>query len=308
MKSRESWRWPLAAALFLATFFTTTTLGAGWYLFTRVEVVTDLLPWLGPETVRRVWGDPALLRLGLAFSLPTLFILFCHEMGHWLACRRYRLPATPPFFLPAPIGLGTLGAFIRIRAPLRTRRELFDVGVAGPLAGCAALLPSLLYGIAHSTPMAVESVPPNEAGALLLLPGRSLAVELLGRAIHGPLPAGSILELHPTALAAWVGLLATALNLLPLGQLDGGHILYAVTGRLQRWLALPLWAGLAVAGWFWNGWWFWCVLVLIMGLVHPPVRDERAPLGGGRVAVALVAAAIFVLSFMPLPLSVVPVP
>lgn len=302
------WRWPLAAALFLATFFTTTTLGAGWYLFTRVEVATDLLPWLGPETVRRVWGDPGLLRLGLAFSLPTLFILLCHEMGHWLACRQYGLPATPPFFLPAPIGLGTLGAFIRIRAPLRTRRELFDVGVAGPLAGFVALLPFLLYGVARSTPMAIEPVVPEEAGALLLLPGKCLAIELLGRAIHGPLAAGSILELHPTALAAWVGLLATALNLLPLGQLDGGHILYAATGRLQRWLAPPLWVGLAVAGWFWRGWWLWCLLVLVMGLVHPPVRDERPSLGRGRTALALLAAAIFALSFMPLPLSIVPVP
>ncbi|MGH9381573.1 MAG: site-2 protease family protein [Thermoanaerobaculia bacterium] len=303
MTRANRWRWPLAAVLFLATFFTTTTLGAGWYLFTRVEVVTDLLPWLGPETVRRVWGDPALLRLGLAFSLPTLCILLCHEMGHWLACRRYGLPATPPFFLPAPIGLGTLGAFIRIRAPLRIRRELFDIGVAGPLAGFAALLPFLLYGVARSTPMAVAPVPPNEAIFKLLLPGGCLAIELLTRAFHGPLPSGVILELHPAALAAWVGLLVTALNLLPLGQLDGGHILYAATGRLQRWLAPPLWVALAIAGWFWKGWWIWCVVVLVMGLAHPPVRDELPPLGLGRVTLALLAAAIFALSFMPLPLT-----
>ncbi len=297
--------WLLAAALFAATLFTTTTLGAGWYLATRTDVTTDLPFWLAPETVRRVWSDPALVATGLAFSLPVIVILLAHELGHWIPCRLYGLPSTPPLFLPAPFGLGTLGAFIRIRAPIRDRRQLLDVGAGGPLAGVAALTPFLLYGIARSQPAVVSPADPGQARLLLLVPGDSLAVSLLGRWFHGELAPDAVLDLHPFALAAWVGLLVTALNLLPLGQLDGGHVLYAATGRLQRRLALPLWLALAVAGLWWSGWWIWCVLLLAMGLRHPPVRNEAPGLGPPRVAVAVACLAIFVLAFMPVPLDLV---
>lgn len=301
-------RWGLAALLFALTLFTTTTLGAVWLLWTRTDAVTAELPLLAPATVAAVWTDPRLLALGLSFSLPALAILLCHELGHYVACRRYQLPATPPFFLPAPFGIGTAGAFIRIRAPIRSKRELFDVGVWGPLAGFAALVPFLVVGVARSRPAAIDTVPLDAAGGLLLLPGDCLAVQLVARWFHGPLPAGTVLDLHPFALAAWFGLLATAINLLPLGQLDGGHILYAVTGGLQRRLAFPLWLALGIAGLMvWTGWLLWCVIVLFMGLAHPPVRDEATPLGTGRRALALVALAIFVVSFMPVPLAEVPV-
>ena len=301
-------RWWLAALLFAASVFTTTTLGAVWLLWTRTDVVTAEVPLLIPATVAAVWSDPALLALGFSFSLPVLFILLCHELGHYLACRRYRLPATPPFFLPAPLGLGTFGAFIRIRAPIQGKRELFDVGIWGPLAGFAALVPFLLAGIARSHPSPLDAVPPEVAGGSLLLPGDCLAVRLAARWFHGPLPDGTVLDLHPFALAAWFGLLATAINLLPLGQLDGGHILYAVTGRLQRRLALPLWLALGLAGLMvWSGWLLWSVIVLFMGLYHPPLRDETTPLGTGRRLLALLALAIFVLSFMPVPVQELPV-
>lgn len=301
-------RWGLAAALFAVSLFTTTTLGAVWLLWTRTDVVTAELPLLTPATVAAVWTDPELLALGFSFSLPVLAILLCHELGHYVACRRYGLPATPPFFLPAPFGVGTAGAFIRIRAPIRSKRELFDVGIWGPLAGFAALVPFLLAGIARSRPAALDAAPLEAAGGLLLVPGDCLAVRLVARWFHGPLPDGAVLDLHPFALAAWFGLLATAINLLPLGQLDGGHILYAVTGRLQRRLALPLWLALGLAGLtVWSGWLVWSVIVLFMRLYHPPVRDETTPLGTGRRLLALVALAIFVLSFMPVPLREVPV-
>lgn len=256
-----------------------------------------------------MWTDPGLLEIGLAFSLPLLFILLCHELGHYLICRRYRVPSTPPYFLPAPIGLGTFGAFIRIRAPIRDKRRLFDIGVGGPIAGFVVLVPFLLWGIAHSRPAEMRLAPPDgPAELLLILPGRSLAFDICARLFHGPLPADTTLDLHPFALAAWVGLLATALNLIPLGQLDGGHILYAVTGRWQRRLALPLWIGLAAAGlYFWRGWLVWCGIVLLMGLGHPPVRDEHRPLDPGRKLLALVALVLFALCFMPVPISVVPV-
>jgi membrane-associated protease RseP (regulator of RpoE activity) len=264
------------------------------YEWNRIGLPPDSLPLITPRLVAAVWGDAETLRLGLSFSLPVLIILLFHELGHYLACRHYRLPSTPPYFLPLPAMLGTLGAFIRIRAPMRSKRELFDVGVAGPLAGFVALLPFLLYGMAHSPP-----APAAAGAALRLVPGECLAMALASRAFHGPLPAGEALQLHPFALAAWFGLLATAINLLPLGQLDGGHILYAVAGRWQRRLAVPLWAALALAGMLWGGWVLWCVVIFAIGLYHPPVIDEATPLDRRRLVLAAVALLVLVLCFTP---------
>ena len=292
-------RWDLAALLFLATLLTTTTLGAVWHR----AAPGDELSWVTPAEAAAAWRDPAALRSGLSFSLPLLFILLCHEMGHYLACRRYGLPATPPYFLPAPWGLGTFGAFIRIKTPIRGKRELFDVGVAGPIAGFVALLPFLFYGIGASEPIALRV---SEAGTPTVVLGSSLLMRGAIEALHPGLAPEMGLDLHPFALAAWVGLLATALNLLPLGQLDGGHILYAATGRLQRRLALPLWVALALASFLWPGWMMWCLIVLVMGLHHPPVRDENAPLTAGRRWIALLALALLVLCFMPVPVAVLP--
>ncbi|MDX1503044.1 MAG: site-2 protease family protein, partial [Thermoanaerobaculia bacterium] len=139
---------------FAVTLVTATTAGAGFLLATRTDVTTDLpvLETMGPRTVERVWSDPELRATGLAYAVPMLFILLCHELGHYLTCRRYRLPATPPIFLPAPFALGTFGAFIRIRGAIRDRRQLLDVGASGPIAGFVALLPFLLLGIARSEP------------------------------------------------------------------------------------------------------------------------------------------------------------
>jgi len=262
-------------------------------------VTTDLVPVLSAGLVRRVWSDPALLSLGLSFSLPLLGILLAHEMGHYVVCRRYGIPATLPYFLPVPAMLGTAGAFIRIKAPIRSKRELFDVGFAGPVAGFVALLPFLLVGIARSRPGAIP------AGASLLVPGRCLAIQLATLLFHRPLRAGEALNLHPFALAAWFGLFATALNLLPLSQLDGGHILYAAAGRSQRRLALPIWLALAVGGVLWLGWLLWCGIVLLMGLRHPPVVDEWTPLDAKRRALAVVALVLFVLAFMPVPMKAI---
>ncbi len=166
----------LAGALFLTSLFTCVTLGGGFLLAARTDVVTDLVPLLLPSTVQRVWTDPELLRWGFAFALPVLAILLAHELGHYLLCRRYRLPATPPYFLPAPIGLGTFGAFIRIRGVIRSKRVLFDVGVAGPIAGFIALLPFLVYGVAHSEPATVQRIPDSEAVDVPLPAGREPAL------------------------------------------------------------------------------------------------------------------------------------
>jgi Zn-dependent protease len=294
---RPTTRLGLALTLLLLTFFTTTTLGPAFWVFTRTDVTSDLFPLLSFELVSRVWGDQDLLKLGLSFSVPLLTILLAHEMGHYLACQYYGLPATLPYFLPLPSMLGTLGAFIRIKAPLRNRRELFDVGIAGPIAGFVALIPFLLYGVAHSEP----ALRPTELrlGETIALPGHSLAIELVARLFHGPLGGDRVLNLHPYALAAWFGLLATSINLIPLGQLDGGHILYAVSRRWQRRLALPVWAGLAAAGFLWPGWWLWCVLTVVFRVFHPPVQNEALPLGRGRMILAAVALLILALTFTP---------
>jgi membrane-associated protease RseP (regulator of RpoE activity) len=267
----------------------------------------DLLQFLTPAMIRRVWNDPQLLRLGFSFSLPALFILGCHELGHYLACRRYGVRATPPFFLPAPFGFGTLGAFIRMRAPLRSRAELFDIGFAGPAAGVAALLPFLVLGLRWSTPAAIQASSPSEALASLVVPGQNLATWVVTRLFHGPLAANEVLNLHPFALAAWLGLFATALNLLPLGQLDGGHILYAAIGQRQHRLALPAWCLLLSLTWLWSGWGLWSAIVLLLGIRHPPLASDGEPLGPARTALAVVALLLLILSFAPVPLAEIPV-
>ena len=292
----------LASTLFILSLFTCVTLGGAFFLAARTDIVTDLVPLLLPSTIHRVWTDPDLLRWGFAFAIPVLAILLAHELGHYILCLRYRLPATAPYFLPAPVGLGTFGAFIRIRSAIRSKRELFDIGVAGPIAGFVALLPFLIYGIAHSSPTTVQRIPESAATMVLYLPGKSILYAVLTRLFHGPLPDSMILNPHPFALAAWVGCFATMLNLLPLAQLDGGHLLYAVVGRWQRRIAPLLWAVLLAAGFLWPGWLLWSAIVLVMGLRHPPVMDEAEPLDRRRKGLALAAAAIFLLCFMPVPI------
>ncbi|MBZ0102825.1 MAG: site-2 protease family protein [Thermoanaerobaculia bacterium] len=291
--------------LFALTFFTTTTLGGIFAVVSRTDLTTDLGLFLTPATVRAVWTEPALLAWGLSFALPTLVILLAHELGHWFACRRHALPATPPYFIPAPLGLGTFGAFIRIRAAIRGKRQLLDVGVSGPIAGFLVLLPFLVWGVARSQPVTLAVTGDLDASAVWLYrPGSNLLTTLVVTALHGS-RAVDTLNPHPFLLAAWVGMFATMLNLLPLAQLDGGHVLYAAAGRWQRRLAWPLWAALALLGLRWPGWWVWCGIVLVLGLRHPPVLDERSPLDRrGRWLVAT-AALIFALCFLPVPIRIV---
>lgn len=312
----------LACALFLATFVTTTTFGAGFYLSTRTDVVTDLVPAIESLLLgqlvqflaltnyifQTVWTDGQLLKIGLAFSLPTLAILLSHELGHYIACRRNNLPSTYPYFIPAPLLIGTFGAFIRIRAPIRTRRELLDVGAAGPIAGFVVLLPILLYGIAQSEPVPIVEVDWDLPGGLLLLrPGTSLLMSIATFIFHGSLPPNAVLNLHPFALAAWVGTFVTALNLIPIGQLDGGHIFYAALGTRYASLSWWLLGLLAVLGFLWPGWWVWCLVLLIIGPRHPPVLAGRQPLDHRRRTVAIISLLILVLTFMPVPLDLLPI-
>jgi membrane-associated protease RseP (regulator of RpoE activity) len=242
----------------------------------------------------RLVRNPASLAEGLPFSLTLLTILMAHEMGHYLACVYYRIDASLPYFLPAPTLIGTLGAFIRIRSAIGTRRELFDVGVAGPLAGFVFLVPALAVGVAYSKVIPGVGAQGEVAFGVPLL-------EQGLRALLFPGVAAEDFYLHPVGRAAWVGMLATALNLLPIGQLDGGHILYAFAGRWHRALTNAFLAALIPMGWFYSwSWWAWAVLLWIFARRHPRIQDPY-PLGTGRAALALLSAAIFVLCFSAVP-------
>lgn len=300
-------RYGRAFLLLAASLFCTTTLGAVYVLQTRTDVMSDLDLVLSPRAIRTVWSDPWLLHQGLWFSLTALGILLIHELGHYFTCRHYRLPVTLPYFLPSPIALGSFGAFIRIRAPLSDKRQLFDVGIAGPIAGFVALIPVLIWGAAHSRIVALGSIVGGE-GTFLYLPGHPLSLQAALYAFHGAVPVGSVIELHPAALGAWFGLLATAINLLPFGQLDGGHVLYATFGRLQRRIARPLWIALAALSFWSPSWILWSLITLAIGLRHPPVRDEETTLNTSRKVLAGVALLILILSFTPMPMQILELP
>ncbi len=275
---------PLLHLALLAATFVTTTLAGG----------SAFSPGGGPLLGGK-FSD------GLTFSVPLLTILGVHELGHYGMCRRYGLSATLPYFLPSPFLnlIGTFGALIRIKEPIRSKRVLLDVGAAGPLAGFFTSIPFLLYGVAHPRP----STSPLAPGTILF--DYPLIVRWAQRWMHiGPYTSAAVHE-HPTFMAAWFGLLVTTLNLLPLGQLDGGHVLRAATGKRQPLfsaivLALALGAGIAGSA-VWAVFAF--VAVAIMGIRHPPVDDDAAPLDFGRTLVALLCVAVFLVCFSLVPIK-----
>ncbi len=243
-----------------------------------------------------IWRNPVLLLPGLPFSLTLLTILLAHEFGHYFACVYYRIDASLPYFLPAPTFTGTLGAFIRIRAPIYSKRVLFDVGVAGPIAGFVFLLPALAIGLAFS-----KIIPGiNHQGAFAF--GTPALLWLLERAVFPGVPVSDI-YLHPVARAAWIGILATALNLLPIGQLDGGHILYSMVGDRHKLMSRVFAALLVPIGiFFWSGWLVWAVLLLLFGMRHPAIYDPTE-LGPGRKRLAWLSLVIFLVCFTLAPIS-----
>jgi len=247
---------------------------------------------------------------GVALALGLLSILFAHEMGHYLACRYYRVDATLPQFIPSPwipvAGLvlwrplsfvGTFGAFIRIRTPIPNRRALFDIGVAGPLAGFLVCLPVLFLGVAQGRVLPRPPVVPfGEAF------GDPLLLQWVSRVVHGPMPAGSDLFIGKLGQGAWFGLLVTALNLMPIGQLDGGHVTYALLRERARLISrIASWVCVALI-YFGPSWILWAILVRILGRRHPATLDDQTPVGRGRVVVGLFSLAVFVVCFVPNPI------
>ncbi len=281
----------LHVLLFVLTLLTTTSMGALHY--------ASFLSNFGTRTVH---VSPALLWHGLTYSLTILAILGVHEMGHYLACRYYRIDATLPFFIPVPgVLTGTFGAVIRIRQPILQKVPLFDIGIAGPIAGFLVAVPALFLGLMYST---VIPFPHRFMGDEL---GEPLLFKAAAWLVWGTPPEGLALNMHPMAFAAWFGLLATALNLFPIAQLDGGHVSYAVFGQRATRItygALAATSALILVSYSWA---FWTAMLFVMlfvvGAKHPPVLDEEQPLDRSRMWLAVFAAIMFILCFTPAPIE-----
>jgi len=292
----------LHAALFAATVLTTLIAGSSWDVGKFLaEVGASLVGARGSLSLLEI--ARVIVTEGGPFSFAILLILGTHECGHYFMARRYGMLVTPPFFLPAPIPpIGTFGAVIRMRSPMLHRRALLDIGLAGPLAGLAVALPFLLIGLAHSR---FEIVPYWEEGGALVF-GNSLLTWALSHLIVGAPPPGYALNWlsHPFAWAGWIGMLVTMLNLIPVGQLDGGHVAYALVGRRQRLLACFAIGVLVALSQQWKGWIVWCALmVVLMRVAHPPVVIEDVPLGAGRRALGWASLLLLILLFMPAPVQ-----
>ena len=284
-------RWGRHLLLLAITVITTTLLGIDHYLSFKSDFGT-----------RIVALDRGVILQGLIYSLSILGILGAHEMGHYIACRRYNVDATLPFFLPFPSLSGTLGAVIKIRESFPTRTALFDIGVAGPIAGFVVLIPLLFIGMSMSN---VLRVPPHMEGWSL---GEPLLFKLATWAVFGHLANGYSVNIHPIVFAAWFGMLATAWNLLPFGQLDGGHLTYATLGDSSRFVSLVTVAGAVVMTFISYSWVAMTVMMLAMlvflGPRHPRVIYEYEGLAPGRVALAIFAVVMFAVCFTPVPIDI----
>jgi len=290
----------LALVLFVLTLISTLAVGREF----SVSFAQNRAPFSGLNNpFAPTWEaliHPRLLLDGIPFSLALIGILLAHELGHYFTCRHYKIDASYPYFIPAPTLIGTFGAFIRIRSPIFNRKALFDVGISGPVVGFVLALPILAAGIYLS-----KVVPGVQSGALVIF-GSPPLMRFFLAIFHPGVRVNDIL-LSPIALAAWVGLFATALNLLPIGQLDGGHIVYSVASNRHRRVSMMLLAVLIAMGiFFWGGWIFFALvdMIFLTGFHHPPVIDRWTPLDRKRRAWAIVALIIFLLCFTPIPLSV----
>lgn len=324
---RPTWRIWLRHFIFLAVTFVTSTIAGVLFPFGRISSLPDtdpqslaeFLQLLGETpsryssliatAVSKLTTDAEYLTYGLSFSLSLLFVLICHEMGHYIACRIYRVDATLPYFIPTPpmIGpAGTFGAFIRIRSPMPSRKAVFDIGVAGPIAGFIALVPIAVIGVATMQTVTPEQLAAAGPGGLVFADPLFMRIIAALTGIDLNFAVG-----NPFYFAAWVGLLVTALNLIPSGQLDGGHAIYAVFGeRVHFWtgrVAFMAMAAFSIIGWLYfnspSGFLIAVLLGVMMRIKHPEPWDQT-PLDAKRKAIALLTLVIFVLCFVPFPIQV----
>jgi len=299
--------------LFLFLLTLATTIGCGATVFGDPRTLFGLFWLFARAYFDHYYGlagsagpDLAvLLTTGACFAVPFLFILASHEFGHYFMARHHRVSATLPFFLPVPLGIGTVGAMIALRSPMVHRRAVFDIGVAGPLAGLVVALPVFAYGIHLSN---VEPLA-NYAGQTLFQEGKSLLYLGLLWLMKGPIPDGHDILLHPFAWAGWFGLFVTALNLIPVGQLDGGHVVYSMFGGGHRIVARACFTVLLCLAFVWSGYVFFLILLLfLVRLDHPPTVDDRVRLDRRRYFVGWITLLIFVLIFVPLPMDLLRIP
>ncbi len=276
----------LHLALFVLTFLSTLLVGAGYYNV-------------------NIFKEPSGIYKGLPFSLTLMGILLSHELSHYLASKKHHTKATLPYFLPAPpiiSPIGTFGAFIKMKSPIVTRKALVDIGASGPIAGFVLSVIASVVGLSHSSVIPVSAV----KGGISMNLGDSILFSFLTRMTLGTPPDSYDVLLHPVAIAGWFGLFVTSLNLIPIGQLDGGHIAYAFLKERHRAVSFLLVGVLLVLGLvYWPGWAMWGALMFALGLNHPPVIYWEVPLDMKRKVTGILALIIFVITFIPLPLTIV---
>jgi membrane-associated protease RseP (regulator of RpoE activity) len=285
----------VAVVLFVLTLLTSLVAGAHFaaaYAHNQSASLDALM-----QTFRIAYHHPSFMLSGLPFAFTLMTILLAHELGHFFACRHHHIRASYPYFIPAPTLIGTFGAFILIRSPLRSSRALFDVGASGPLVGFVFALPALAYGVLHARLVPTLATDTN-ADVVFGVP---LIMKLIA-AILQPNARAADLLLDPVGRAAWVGLFATALNLLPVGQLDGGHIVRSVSPRAHPWISLLLPLLLLPLGYFWRGWLIWAAILLVLQFFRMAPIYDPTPLDPDRRFGAVVALLVFLLCFMPSPI------
>lgn len=311
VKPKPTKTWP-NIVFFILTVASVAFTGA---LFTASNYPTNITGWL------------KFLAAGMPFAIALMAILVCHEFGHYLAGRFHKTAVTLPFFIPFPFSyFGTMGAFIQLKEPPKNRRILLDIGLAGPLAGLLIAIPVLLLGLYLSPVERMPIVLPAgqifEGNSILYLllkfivKGQLLPQPFTFAGLNpifywiryfftgGPLPAGGLdVTLHPIAWAGWAGLLVTSLNLIPAGQLDGGHIIYVLLGKYTNRLLPIILGALVLLGFVWSGWWLWAALIFLLGRYHAEPLDQITQLDPKRQAMALVGIIVFILVFMPVPLA-----
>jgi membrane-associated protease RseP (regulator of RpoE activity) len=275
VQTRRQFPW-VNTVLFIATIFTTLLAGA-------------------LQQGAEVFQHPAELIRGIPFSFTLMAILLTHEMGHYLTSRYHGVSATLPYFIPAPSIIGTFGAFIRMTSPILSKRALIDIGASGPIAGFIVAMAAVAVGLHYSQVVEVSTLEGMKLGTPLIF-------SLISNLTIGPVPIDHDVLLHPVAFAGWIGLFVTALNLIPIGQLDGGHVVYAVFGQRHRTISLLMIPTLILFGIYgWPGWFLWSILPLIFGINHPPVLDSEHPLDLSRQIIGWISLGIFILTFTPTP-------
>lgn len=271
----------LNIVLFALTFISTLTVGA---MHEGIDVVAE------PLNIYKGWP----------FSIALLLILLFHEFSHYVASKKHSIEASLPYFIPAPTLFGTFGAVIKMKSPITTKNALIDIGASGPIAGFIISVIATIIGLSFSRIM------PVHAAANVISLGDSLLFKGLSRAILGAVPDNQDIYLHPVALAGWIGFFVTSLNLIPVGQLDGGHILYALLGDKHAVISKLLVGLMFIMGFLlWDGWIIWGVLLIIIGFRHPPIVYSEMPLDPKRKIIGWISLAIFILTFTPVPIAIV---